>query len=151
RGRHRPFEGDAVALDRVEQGLRERGAVALEGDDPGIVRLPVDRDAARFQDAEHRFGDFGTDAISGNERDAMSHTPNHYIDWLSWRTEALQRGDASGRPVLLSLVTGWAGACAEMEAVFADPAVIAAVTAHAVPVRVDADLRPDIADRYGLG
>jgi uncharacterized protein YyaL (SSP411 family) len=54
--------------------------------------------------------------------------------------------------VLLSIVTRWSAACGAMDAhVFGDPAVAAAVEAHAVPVRVDADQRPDIADRYGLG
>ena len=72
--------------------------------------------------------------------------------WHPWSTAAFQRAHASGRPVLLSLVTGWSAACSEMEAnVFAAPAVAAAIEAYAVPVRVDADVRPDIAERYGLG
>ena len=72
--------------------------------------------------------------------------------WHPWSTAAFQRAHASGRPVLLSLVTGWSAACAEMEAhVFALPAVAAAIEAYAVPIRVDADIRPDIAERYGLG
>jgi uncharacterized protein YyaL (SSP411 family) len=74
------------------------------------------------------------------------------LPWLSWSTDAFQRAHRTHRPVLLSIVTGWSAACQEMDAgVFAQPAVAAAVEAHAVPVRVDADLRPDIADRYGLG
>ncbi len=74
------------------------------------------------------------------------------IPWFSWGTEAFQRAHASGRPVLLSIVASWSAACRAMEAgVYTDAGVIAAVGAHAVPVRVDADRRPDIADRYGLG
>jgi uncharacterized protein YyaL (SSP411 family) len=74
------------------------------------------------------------------------------ISWLSWSTDAFQRAHGTGRPVLLSIVTGWSAACRAMDAeVFAQSAVVAAVEAHAVPVRVDADQRPDIADRYGLG
>jgi uncharacterized protein YyaL (SSP411 family) len=74
------------------------------------------------------------------------------IPWLPWSTDAFQRAHASGRPVLLSIVARWSAACEAMETeVFAQPAVVAAVAAHAVPVRVDADQRPDIADRYGLG
>src|SRR5689334_10350775 len=72
--------------------------------------------------------------------------------WHPWSTAAFQRAHASGRPVLLSLVTGWSASCVAMEAnVFARPAVAAAIEAYAVPVRVDADVRPDIAERYGLG
>jgi len=74
------------------------------------------------------------------------------LSWSTWSTEPFQRAHAGGKPVLLSIVAGWSAACREMDAeVFAAPAVAAAVQAHAVPVRVDADLRPDIADRYGLG
>jgi uncharacterized protein YyaL (SSP411 family) len=74
------------------------------------------------------------------------------IPWLQWSTDAFQQAQAGGRPVLLSIVARWSAACRAMETeVFATPAVVAAVQAHAVPIRVDADQRPDIADRYGLG
>jgi uncharacterized protein len=74
------------------------------------------------------------------------------IPWLPWSTDAFQQAHAGGRPVLLSIVARWSAACRAMETeVFATPAVVAAVQAHAVPIRVDADQRPDIADRYGLG
>ena len=53
---------------------------------------------------------------------------------------------------MLLLETAWSPACAlANEAVFSRPEVIAAVADTMVPVRVDADLRPDIGDRYGLG
>jgi uncharacterized protein YyaL (SSP411 family) len=54
--------------------------------------------------------------------------------------------------VLLSLAPTWCGNSAGMDAAtYGDPAVAAIVTAHFVAIRVDADRRPDIADRYGLG
>jgi uncharacterized protein YyaL (SSP411 family) len=82
----------------------------------------------------------------------MAQSKATEIPWLPWGTEAFQRAHASGRPVLLSIVASWSAACRAMDArVFADPAIAAAVRAHAVPVRVDADHRPDIAERYGLG
>lgn len=37
------------------------------------------------------------------------------------------------------------------ETIYADPSVAAAINDGFVPVRVDADCRPDIAERYGLG
>jgi uncharacterized protein YyaL (SSP411 family) len=74
------------------------------------------------------------------------------LAWLPWSTDAFQRAHAGGRPLLLSIVARWSAACREMDvAVFARADVIAAIATHAVPVRVDADQRPDIADRYGLG
>jgi uncharacterized protein len=74
------------------------------------------------------------------------------IRWREWSTEAFCTAQTTGRVVLLSLVTRWSSACRAMETtVFADPVVADAVGATAIPVRVDADRRPDIADRYGLG
>jgi uncharacterized protein len=74
------------------------------------------------------------------------------IRWREWSTEAFCSAQTTGRVVLLSLVTRWSTACRAMDAtVFAETAVADAVGATAIPVRVDADRRPDIADRYGLG
>jgi uncharacterized protein YyaL (SSP411 family) len=59
--------------------------------------------------------------------------------------------ERAGRPILLFLATGWSEGCAAMErSTFPDEHVTALVERAFVPVRVDADLRPDIADRYGL-
>jgi uncharacterized protein YyaL (SSP411 family) len=53
---------------------------------------------------------------------------------------------------MLSLVTAWSDECAAMdETTFADPGVEALIAAHFIPVRVDADRRPDINERYNLG
>jgi uncharacterized protein len=82
----------------------------------------------------------------------MSHQPPIIIPWLSWSTEAFRRAHNRVRPVLLSIVTRWSAACAEMEAnVFVQPFIAMLVKELSVPVRVDADERPDIAERYGLG
>jgi uncharacterized protein YyaL (SSP411 family) len=72
--------------------------------------------------------------------------------WFEWSTEAFARAHALDRPILLAVVTRWSAACREMDRrAFADPAVVGLVEAAWVPVRVDADLRPDIAERYTLG
>ena len=74
------------------------------------------------------------------------------IDWRPWHTAAFLEAQRRRRPVLLLLETAWAPACARLHAeVFARPDVAAAVAETTVAVRVDADRRPDIADRYGLG
>jgi uncharacterized protein len=74
------------------------------------------------------------------------------IAWRDWDTPAFSAAQSSGRPVLLWLCTDWAGACRHMAATtFRHPAVVASVESRYVPVYVDADARPDIADRYGLG
>ena len=77
---------------------------------------------------------------------------NDTIAWLPWSGAAFARASAEGKPVLLSIVTAWSEACREMdETSYADPAVVALVGDRFVPVRVDADRRPDIGERYGLG
>jgi uncharacterized protein YyaL (SSP411 family) len=74
------------------------------------------------------------------------------IVWLPWSAESFARAQAERKPILLSIVAGWSRACREMdETSYADPAVVAIVDARFVPIRVDADRRPDISERYSLG
>ena len=74
------------------------------------------------------------------------------VTWLPWNVDAFARARAERKPVLLSIVTQWSEACREMdETSYADPAVVALVTDRFVPIRVDADRRPDISERYSLG
>ncbi|HVH55771.1 MAG TPA: DUF255 domain-containing protein [Vicinamibacterales bacterium] len=74
------------------------------------------------------------------------------IDWLPWCREAFARARLERKPILLSLVTTWAAGCAEMDrTTYADPTTMALIAATVIPVRVDADHRPDVADRYDLG
>jgi uncharacterized protein YyaL (SSP411 family) len=74
------------------------------------------------------------------------------IDWLPWSTAAFARAKTERKPVLLSIVTTWSRGCDEMDRTsYADRAVADLVSAKFVPVRVDADRRPDISSRYTLG
>jgi uncharacterized protein YyaL (SSP411 family) len=74
------------------------------------------------------------------------------IQWLAWGEEAFARARETRRPLLLSLTATWCGACHRMdEETWEDPGVAAVVERVAVPVRVDADERPDLYGRYHLG
>lgn len=74
------------------------------------------------------------------------------VDWQPWRTAAFLDAQRRRRPVLLLLEVAWAPSCRDAHVhVFTRPDVVAAIIDGTIPVRVDADLRPDIADRYGLG
>lgn len=74
------------------------------------------------------------------------------IQWRSWSTEAFIAAHRGGRPVLLTIVTDWSAACRRADAgVLRDPSVVDLIEERYVAVRVDADRRPDIADRYTLG
>ena len=73
-------------------------------------------------------------------------------DWMSWDHDAFVRAQRARKPVLLMLATRWSRGCAEMRrTTYCDPDVVDSIEKHFVPVWVDADERPDIADRYGLG
>ena len=71
------------------------------------------------------------------------------IAWLPWGPDAFARARAEGKPILLSVVAPWSIGCREMDRVsYADPAVARSISDYFVAVRVDADQRPDLADRY---
>ena len=79
-------------------------------------------------------------------------TPAGRIAWLPWSAVAFDRARAERKPVLLSIVTAWSRGCEEMERTsYADPDIAALIADRFVPVRVDADRRPDISSRYTLG
>ena len=74
------------------------------------------------------------------------------VKWLPWGDAAFARARETGRPLLLSLSAGWCAACHRMdEETWDDPGVAAVVEGSTVPVRVDADERPDLYGRYHLG
>ena len=71
------------------------------------------------------------------------------IRWQPWSDSVFSQAKQQGRFVLLDLGTGWCHWCHVMEEVtYADPAVIKLIQSHYLPVRVDADSRPDLANRY---
>ncbi|MCA1564037.1 MAG: DUF255 domain-containing protein, partial [Acidobacteria bacterium] len=56
------------------------------------------------------------------------------------------------KPILLSIGAPWCRSCHEMDGTsYADQSVAAIINARFVPVRVNADRRPDINERYNLG
>ena len=74
------------------------------------------------------------------------------IVWREWCADALAAAATEQKPILLSLVTAWSAECAAMaRSTYVDPEVVALVGERFVAVRVDADRRPDLNDRYNLG
>jgi uncharacterized protein YyaL (SSP411 family) len=72
--------------------------------------------------------------------------------WTEWSPRAFARAEAEKKPVLLSLVTAWSDECAAMDqTTFAAPDVVSLIDERFVAVRVDADRRPDVNERYNLG
>jgi uncharacterized protein YyaL (SSP411 family) len=76
----------------------------------------------------------------------------HEIAWRDWSADSFGRARSERKPVLLSIVVSWSQACRAMDSTsYADPAVVTIVEERFIPIRVDADRRPDISERYSLG
>jgi uncharacterized protein len=72
--------------------------------------------------------------------------------WSEWSPRVFARAEAERKPILLSLITSWSEECAAMDATtYAAPDVVSLIDDRFVAIRVDADRRPDINDRYNLG
>jgi uncharacterized protein len=71
------------------------------------------------------------------------------ITWHPWSDSVFAQAKSEGRFVLLDLGTVWCHWCHVMEKVtYGDSAVIDLVGRRYLAVRVDADARPDLANRY---
>jgi uncharacterized protein len=71
------------------------------------------------------------------------------ITWEPWSDSVFAKAKSEGRFVLLDLGTVWCHWCHVMEEVtYRDPAVINLVGKRYLAVRVDADARPDLSNRY---
>jgi uncharacterized protein len=80
------------------------------------------------------------------------HRPARGVKWQPWSAAAFARARDEGRPVLLLLTVPWSEGSAALERALAEDGPLAEVVNHSfVPVRVDAERRPDISDRYDAG
>jgi uncharacterized protein YyaL (SSP411 family) len=74
------------------------------------------------------------------------------VEWRAWGGSAFEEARADAKPLLLALVTPWSAECRKMdETTYAEPRIAANVNDSFVPVRVDADRRPDVRERYHMG
>jgi uncharacterized protein YyaL (SSP411 family) len=77
---------------------------------------------------------------------------HHTIKWRDWSPSAFADAAAARKPILLTLVTAWSDACAAMdEGAYQQSDVQEVIERRYVAVRVDADRRPDLNERYNLG
>ncbi|MFQ5762457.1 MAG: DUF255 domain-containing protein [Candidatus Bathyarchaeia archaeon] len=72
--------------------------------------------------------------------------------WLDWSDEAFQSAQRGDKPILLIVTASWSNACRRFsETVLTDALVVDVIREEYVPIRVDSDRRPDVADRYNFG
>jgi thioredoxin-related protein len=70
------------------------------------------------------------------------------IQWFSY-AEGMQRGQAENKKVFLVFDADWCRYCLKMEKeTFAKPTVIAYVNRNFIPISVNSDKQPDIAEKY---
>ncbi len=84
----------------------------------------------------------------------FSPRPNRarLISWHEWSPEMLAEARKTDRLIVLSLSAVWCHWCHVMdETTWSDDRVIALLNRRFIPVRVDADLRPDIDALYNQG
>lgn len=69
--------------------------------------------------------------------------------WSPWSAETFERAKRERRPIYVNVAAGWCHWCHVMdEQTLGDPEVRALLDERFVAIRVDADARPDLADRY---
>lgn len=80
----------------------------------------------------------------------VSDVPPGKVHWRSWSNR--DSAKVLGHPLLLFLYTRRSYWCRQMiSRCFEDQALVNEVTQGVFPIRVDADHRPDLAERFGMG
>ena len=71
------------------------------------------------------------------------------ITWHEWSAEAFALAREQNKIILLDIGTEWCGACQMMDwFTYTDPDVIDLMKRHFVAIQVDAELQPDIGEKY---
>jgi uncharacterized protein YyaL (SSP411 family) len=79
----------------------------------------------------------------------LSRAARHPVGWQPWGREAFELAARLDRPVLLFVGADDCDWCALMDtAVYDDAALAGLINSQFVPIRVDRDERPDVAQRY---
>jgi uncharacterized protein YyaL (SSP411 family) len=74
------------------------------------------------------------------------------INWRDWNEESFKVAEREGKLVLLNLSATWCHWCHIMdETSYSDPEIIDIINSKFVPVQINIDRRPDIAERYNFG
>lgn len=79
----------------------------------------------------------------------MSHDSHSSISWQTWSTDVFAKAKEENRLVILDLKSNWCHWCHVMEqTTYEDGDVVKIIDEHYIPVRVDQDSNPALANRY---
>ena len=74
------------------------------------------------------------------------------IPWRNFNPTSLQEARTAGRPILLVVTTSWCNHCRELEeTTLRAPEVARKIEEGFLPIKVDAERRPDVNQRFGTG
>ncbi|HHV78253.1 MAG TPA: thioredoxin domain-containing protein [Firmicutes bacterium] len=74
------------------------------------------------------------------------------VNWMDWNPGLFEKAKAEHKPVLLAISASWCHWCHVMDrTTYADPKVVSQINSRTIPVRVDADRRPDLDHRFNMG
>ena len=76
----------------------------------------------------------------------------HSIRWFPWCKKTFAKAAAENKPILMYLTAHWCAWCAVMDdTTYRDPQVINMVEDNFIPMKVNIDQFPHVADRYHFG
>ena len=74
------------------------------------------------------------------------------INWRDWSDEAIGQAEREDKLILLNITAPWCHWCHVMDrTTYSDSEIAEILAERFIPIKVDADKRPDIQDRYLLG
>jgi len=94
------------------------------------------------------------DQVTFSAEFRFSPRPNkaHLIKWRQWGNESFDEAKQGNKLILLSLSAVWCHWCHVMdETTYSDSNIIDYINKNFVPVRVDANMRPDVDSLYNQG
>ncbi|ATW26247.1 DUF255 domain-containing protein [Candidatus Formimonas warabiya] len=74
------------------------------------------------------------------------------INWFPWGNDTFEQASVQKKPIMMYLTAPWCGWCAVMEdTTYQDPQVIHIIERNFIPMKVNVDQYPHVADRYHYG
>lgn len=94
----------------------------------------------------------GAGTLEGLAPKGIRQKKDHEIRWMEWSDAAFAKAKQEDKLLLLDITAVWCHWCHVMdETSYSDPEVIRFLNERFIPVRVEADQRPDVQNRYLSG